>query len=433
MRGKYILPAILAFAPLVLLFSAFLNQPAAKSKISFSPAVPAENMRASLKLEAAPKPEIKNQVKTPNQKNTTSQFTYTVKTGDTLSSLWSEFDSDNQRMLAAQKSLKDADVKLSTFLQTGNNLILKTKDSAIIFLRRKMSDGKKVILKLNQKINDYEVKITEPEILSNEKSVAGIIEGSLAQTADKMGIPYDLVDEMVDIFGGKIAFTKDIHPGDSFSVIYEARTLRNGKEITPGKIFAASIISKGKFHAAVAQIDSDGKRHFVDEKGEVQGDYFLRYPVKFTRISSVFSGNRFHPVLKRSRPHNGVDFAAPTGTPIRAVADGSIVAASYSRGNGNWIKIQHTKRYATAYLHLSKIAKGIRTGVKVERGQYIGNVGMTGLASGPHLHYSFYDSGKYVDPLKIKLPTLNQDKVKINQEEFKAYLTLLKDSHAKFS
>ncbi|RIK99743.1 MAG: hypothetical protein DCC75_14300 [Proteobacteria bacterium] len=157
---------------------------------------------------------------------------------------------------------------------------------------------------------------------------------------------------------------------------------------------------------AIRHYGRDGAAHYYDEAGKALGNYFLRYPLKFTRISSAFTHARFHPILKTTRAHNGVDFAAPIGTPVRAVADGVISEAGYNGGSGLMVKIKHGSRYSTAYLHLSKIASGIRSGTRVSRGQVIGGVGMTGLATGPHLHFSLYDGGRYVDPLRSKLPSL---------------------------
>jgi murein DD-endopeptidase MepM/ murein hydrolase activator NlpD len=133
------------------------------------------------------------------------------------------------------------------------------------------------------------------------------------------------------------------------------------------------------------------------------GKYFLRYPVKFTRISSVFSTARFHPVLNVSRPHNGVDFSAPTGTAVRTVGDGTVTFSGFKSSTGNMVRIAHGNRYVTEYMHLSKIESGIKVGERVARGELIGAVGETGLATGPHLHFGMFDSGKYVDPLKSNL------------------------------
>jgi murein DD-endopeptidase MepM/ murein hydrolase activator NlpD len=142
---------------------------------------------------------------------------------------------------------------------------------------------------------------------------------------------------------------------------------------------------------------------YFDEKGEMPTKAFLRYPVQFTRISSVFSHARFHPVLQISRPHNGVDFAAPIGTPVRTVGDGVVLFAGWNKSGGNMIKIAHDSRYTTEYMHLSKISSNVRKGSRVTRGSVIGALGNTGLSSGPHLHFGLFDKGKYVDPMKAKV------------------------------
>ena len=171
------------------------------------------------------------------------------------------------------------------------------------------------------------------------------------------------------------------------------------------------------------------RQHYVDETGVKLGNYFLRYPLKFTRISSVFSKSRFHPILKKSRPHNGVDFAAPTGTPVRSVGDGTVIDAGYRGGAGNMVKIKHNDKYSTAYLHLSKFAKGIKKGVKVSRGQMIGAVGKTGWATGPHLHFSLYIDNKYVDPFKVNIPKVSSSNVKAPEGEILNLVDELKTSH----
>jgi murein DD-endopeptidase MepM/ murein hydrolase activator NlpD len=156
-------------------------------------------------------------------------------------------------------------------------------------------------------------------------------------------------------------------------------------------------------YAVVRYVAKDGAVRYFDEKGEMPTKSFLRYPVQFTRISSVFTHARFHPVLKISRPHNGVDFAAPIGTPVRTVGDGVVTFAGWNNGGGNMIRIAHDSRYTTEYMHLSKIAQGVKTGVRVARGSVIGALGNTGLSSGPHLHFGLFDRGSYVDPMKAKI------------------------------
>ena len=244
--------------------------------------------------------------------------------------------------------------------------------------------------------------------VNRERVVAGAIETSFAAAANRAGLPYDAIDNLVDLFSDRISFHRDFRKGDRFSVIYQDIVLEDGTSLGAGTILAAALEVDGTAYVAVRYTGADKVSRYFDSEGAVLGNSFLRYPVKFSRISSHFSKSRFHPVLKRRRPHNGVDFAAPTGTPVRSVADGKVLHAGRKGGGGLTVKIQHTSRYSTAYLHLSKIAKGIRRGARVKRGQRIGAVGMTGLATGPHLHYSFYDRGKYVDPMKIKLPKVEE-------------------------
>ncbi|MCC6221714.1 MAG: peptidoglycan DD-metalloendopeptidase family protein [Deltaproteobacteria bacterium] len=230
---------------------------------------------------------------------------------------------------------------------------------------------------------------------------------SFAQAAYKAGVMYDLVDDLVDLFSDRVRFSSDFQVGDRFTVIYKEEVLEDGTVLTPGPILAGTLSIKGKHFSAIRYVGNDGVARYFDEGGRHLGNAFLRYPVKFSRISSYFSTSRFHPVLKHRRPHNGVDFAAAHGTPVRTVADGRIVFAGRKGGNGNLVTVQHTDRYRTAYAHLAHIAKGIRNGVMVKRGEVIGAVGATGLATGPHLHFAFFDRGRYVDPLKVDLPTVD--------------------------
>jgi murein DD-endopeptidase MepM/ murein hydrolase activator NlpD len=156
-------------------------------------------------------------------------------------------------------------------------------------------------------------------------------------------------------------------------------------------------------YAAIRHQRADGSVIYVDEHGQPLGDYFLKYPLSYSRITSVYSDSRMHPVLRIKRPHYGVDFAAPIGTPVRSIGDGIVKEASYKGSAGRMIRIEHNSTYATAYLHLHSIKSNIRPGMRVARGEVIGTVGQTGLASGPHLHFSLYKNGKYVDPLSEKL------------------------------
>jgi murein DD-endopeptidase MepM/ murein hydrolase activator NlpD len=155
--------------------------------------------------------------------------------------------------------------------------------------------------------------------------------------------------------------------------------------------------------AVVRDVASDGTVRYFDEKGEMPTKAFLRYPVQFTRIGSMFSHARFHPVLKISRPHHGVDFSAPIGTPVRTVGDGTVVFSGYTPSTGYMVRIAHSSQYTTEYMHLSKISSDAKKGARVSRGSVIGALGNTGLSTGPHLHFGLFDRGKYVDPMKAKV------------------------------
>ena len=258
----------------------------------------------------------------------------------------------------------------------------------------------------------------------------GKIERSLSEAALALDVPYEVIDAYVDLFSGRVEFRRDLQPGDEFTIIYNEKRLESGDLIGPGDIQAASLMINGEIMAAVRHQGADGTWRYFDELGESLAKTFLRYPVSFSRISSVFSSSRFHPVLKKRRAHNGVDFAAPTGTPVRAVADGVVTLAGWAGGGGRTIKLTHGSRYATAYLHLSQINPKVKKGVRVKRGEIIGKVGASGLATGPHLHFSFYDRGTYVDPLSTKLPRMDEGPgAKISKESLAAALLKLKQFH----
>lgn len=353
---------------------------------------------------------------------------YRVSSGETLTRIWMKQGGTYSGALSAARALKSVGVSLNS-IRAGEVIKLSHNgDGDITGLHKKIGEGK--VLKLSGSSADgYRARLLEAQIVETKRSVGAIVRTSISAAAELNNIPYSVIDELVDLFGTRIVFSRDLQPGDSFTVIYNERQTTDGEDLSPGSIQAASIVNGGKMLAAVRHTGEDGRGHYYDETGDPLGNYFLRYPVRFSRISSLFSKNRFHPVLKRRRPHNGVDFAAPSGTPVRSVADGVIEIAGYRGGSGRMIKIRHGSRYQTAYLHLSRISSGIRSGVRVTRGQVIGKVGMTGLASGPHLHYSLYDRGRYVDPLKTKLPKMPDDQKPIPAEVLNAMLKVLEREH----
>ncbi|OWT58277.1 M23 family metallopeptidase [Candidimonas nitroreducens] len=230
----------------------------------------------------------------------------------------------------------------------------------------------------------------------------GTIDSSLYAATDAAGIPDDITQQMTDILGSKIDFIKDLRDGDRFRVIYQSYT-HNGAEVGSGRVLALEFINRGHPYEAVWFADQSGHGAYYGFDGRSLKGAFLRTALQFTRISSTF-GRRLHPLHRKWAKHEGVDYAAPKGTPIHSTSDGTVEFIGRQNGYGNVIIIRHGKHYSTLYAHQSRFAAGLKRGAKVQQGQLIGYVGATGWATGPHLHYEFRVDGRPVDPLSVKLP-----------------------------
>lgn len=252
------------------------------------------------------------------------------------------------------------------------------------------------------------------EVVTVEKSITGVINSTLSATIDEMGISHELTNKFVDIFGWQVDFQR-LQKGDKFKLIYEEDQVE-GNYVGINKINAIYFEHFGHPYYAFPFDQGEGMNYF-DAEGKSLRKALLKYPIEFTRISSRYTLKRFHPVQKRWKAHLGTDFAAPTGTPIRAVGDGIVLEARYKSNNGNYVKIRHNGTYTTQYLHMSRIASGVRAGTRVRQGQTIGYVGSTGLATGPHLCYRFWKNGVQVDALAVDLPPSEPIK-KANREAF---------------
>jgi murein DD-endopeptidase MepM/ murein hydrolase activator NlpD len=224
------------------------------------------------------------------------------------------------------------------------------------------------------------------------------IDSSLFAAGSQAGLSHNLIMEMADIFGSDIDFALDIRKGDRFSVIYQEEFV-DGEKIGNGPIQAVIFVNQGKTFSAVRYVDDDGDSNFYTPDGRSMRKAFIRTPVDIGRISSHYNPRRLHPVFKTYRPHNGTDYAAPTGTPVYAAGNGRVIQAGYSKPNGNYVFIQHGDRYVTRYLHLSK--RNVKRGQRVKQRQVIGKVGATGYATGPHLHYEFLVDGRHRNPATI--------------------------------
>tara|TARA_Y100001934_G_scaffold283488_1_gene403692 strand:+ start:172 stop:1425 length:1254 start_codon:yes stop_codon:yes gene_type:complete len=258
------------------------------------------------------------------------------------------------------------------------------------------------------------------------KEASGIINNSLYLSLEKQGYNPELAIALSEVYAWSIDFYR-IQKGDRFKVIYE-ETVVDGESIGVKRIKAAYFEHFKKPFYAI-QFSQNGEPEYYDHENRGLRRQFLKAPVKFSRISSRFSMRRYHPVQKRNKPHLGTDYAAPKGTPIYATAKGVITHAKYNRYNGNYVKIKHNSVYTTQYLHMNKIKKGIRPGVKVNQGDVIGFVGSTGLATGPHVCYRFWKNGRQVDPYKQKLPKSKP----ISQANLKMYIEIKEKVTAELS
>lgn len=233
------------------------------------------------------------------------------------------------------------------------------------------------------------------------RTAAGVIEKNLSETMEELGVSNNLTNRFVDIFAWQVDFYF-LQKGDNFRILYEELSVQ-GEPFGVGKILGIYFDHNGRVDYAYPFDQGKGVDYF-DQNGLSLRKALLKYPIEFTRISSRYSPNRFHPVLRINRPHLGTDLVAATGTPIRTVGDGVVVEAGHKGGNGNYVTVRHNGTYTTGYLHMSRIAEGIRRGASVRQGQVIGYVGQTGWATGPHLCYRFWKNGTQVDALKVDLP-----------------------------
>jgi murein DD-endopeptidase MepM/ murein hydrolase activator NlpD len=259
------------------------------------------------------------------------------------------------------------------------------------------------------------------KIKSEIRYASGTIETSLWETMITRGYHPQLAVELSDIFAWTVDFF-GLQKGDNFKVIYE-ELLIDDKSIGPGKIYGARFNRTGSSITAIPFIQ-DGKETYFDTEGNSLRKAFLKAPLQFSRISSRYSSSRLHPILRIRRPHFGVDYAAPVGTPVVSIGDGRIISATIENGSGKMVRIQHNSVYATAYLHLSRFGPGISRGVFVKQGDIIGYVGSSGLSSGPHLDFRFYKNGSPVDPLKVDAPPVEPIS-EVNKAKFEQIKTVV--------
>ncbi|MEZ5543520.1 MAG: peptidoglycan DD-metalloendopeptidase family protein [Pseudomonadota bacterium] len=324
----------------------------------------------------------------------------TVKRGDSLAAIFARFDIPPQQLQALLD--QGGPVENLKKIYPGQTLrIQSSSEQGLLGLSYPIDELNTLEIARQDDTFDISTVTRTPEF--RHKNASGVIDSSLFTAAGKAGLADSLTMELAGIFGWDIDFALDIRKGDRFTVLYQEMYV-DGENIGNGTILAAEFINQGKRYQAVRYTDAGGKTDYYSLDGKSMRKAFLRTPVEFSRISSGFSLGRKHPVLNKIRAHKGVDYAAATGTPIKATSDGKIVHLGRKGGYGNTIIIQHGNKYSTLYAHMSKYRGGLTTGSRVKQGQIIGYVGSTGLATGPHLHYEFRIDGVHRDPLRVKLP-----------------------------
>lgn len=284
----------------------------------------------------------------------------------------------------------------------------------------KLSDSKKLVIlhvspeprddepgsvsKARENDETWAAELKEEVIVRRAAAFAGAVTTNLWGSATLAGMDPTVITRMAEIFAWAIDFNREVQLDDRWRLTVE-QLFVNGKSVGYGEILAAEYENAGNLHTAVRFGTEHSTEQYFQPDGASLRRMFLKSPLKFGRITSGFSAGRFHPILKFTRPHNGVDYGAPIGTPIMAVGGGTVSVSGLRGPSGNMVTIKHNAVYETEYKHLSSFAAGIRAGARVEMGQVIGYVGQTGLATGPHLHFEFHEGGRYVDPQGLKFPS----------------------------
>ena len=343
-----------------------------------------------------------------------------IESGDSFGYLLDQHGVDRGKIYEISETVKDT-FNPARITAGRKYMILKAKDSA---------NTPQYFIYQNDRINYTVVGIGDSISATRKKKpvsirkreVSGVVSSSLSEAVAEQGLSNLLVYELSDIYQWSIDFFK-LQKGDQFKMIYSEKyiddTIFAGIENVEAAVFKHG---DRPFYAFNYEIDSvTGQPRFYDEEAKALQSFFLKAPLNYSRISSRYTKRRFHPVQKRWKAHLGTDYAAARGTPIVSTADGTVIASSYTSGNGNYVKVRHNDKYTTQYLHMTK--RNVRRGQRVKQGDVIGFVGSTGLATGPHVCYRFWVHGRQVDPYRQKLPTAKH----IEPEHKDEYLAEIED------
>ena len=347
---------------------------------------------------------------------TTASFWHNerVQRGDTVAELLRRLNVEDSA--ANNYLLKDKAAASLRQLSVGKEVQTEiAADGSLLAMRFLNNNGEQVVIEKNG--SGFKTSSLPAQLEQRVFMRTGEIKSTLYAATDAAGLSDPIANQMADIFGGDVDFHRDLRKGDKFTVVYEVN-YSNGEPVRSGRILAAEFINQGHaFRTVYFQTTSTTGDYYTPD-GKSMHKAFLRSPLEFSRISSGFSLSRFHPILNKWRSHKGVDYAAPMGAKVKVTSDGIVALVGQQGGYGNVIMINHAGRYSTVYGHLSRFAAGLHRGQRVSQGEIIGYVGMTGLATGPHLHYEFRVDGTQRDPLRVALP----DGAPISQDQKTAFV-----------
>ena len=328
--------------------------------------------------------------------NSVSTKCFQVQAGDTVSSILGDYLSPSR---IYRLSRQCSDVYSLNRIKTGQEYRLVFQDSALSGFEYDIDSESKLRVRIDE--GDLRISKEKIEYETREKLISGRIETNLFDSVEAAGGTASLAISLTEIFAWDIDFIRDVREKDAFSILVSER-YRRGDFVGYGRIRAARFVNRGDKFDAFLYETKNGREEYFDGEGRALKKTFLKAPLNFTRISSGYTWKRKHPILDKVRPHLGIDYAAPRGTPIKSVGKGEVIAKGYAKGGGNYLKIRHPNHYVTIYNHMASYAGGIYPGKELEQGQVVGYVGSTGLSTGPHLDYRVKRFGEYRNPRKIE-------------------------------
>ena len=355
-----------------------------------------------------------------------------IQRSDTVASLLTKLGVADREALTFILQNRDAQA-ISRQLRPGKTVTAKTGEGGKLIALFFPLNAKDAMLVVEKTGSGFTASEKALQLTSRTHIRSGEIASSLFEATDSAGIPDAIATQLAEIFSADIDFYRDLRKGDRFSVVYESATY-NGQHIRSGRILAAEFVNNNKTYKAFLFQTEPGRDAYYTADGQSLRKAFLRSPLEFSRVTSGFSNARLHPILQTMRAHKGIDYGAPSGTPIRAVGDAIVEFAGTQNGYGNLVILKHRAAYSTAYGHMKGFAPGIRKGARVSQGDTIGFVGQTGMATGPHLHYEFRINGQQVNPATIALPvaipleTAQLAQFKSTIAPLRAHLDLLKQA-----